>query len=59
MEWITKGTWRLIDKRRDLKKRVCQTESERLKSRLREQYSECNRQVKQALRKDKRDYIKG
>ena len=55
-EWITPGTWKLIDKRRGLKKRVCQTQSERLKGRLREQYSDCNKQVKQALRKDKKDY---
>ena len=55
-EWITPGTWKLIDKRRVLKKRVCQTQSERVKDRLREQYSECNKQVKLALRKDKKDF---
>ncbi|XP_062620528.1 uncharacterized protein LOC134282096 [Saccostrea cucullata] len=39
-EWITRGTWKLIDSRKELKKRLCNTHSERIKEKLREQYSD-------------------
>ncbi|KAL5005298.1 hypothetical protein ScPMuIL_018754 [Solemya velum] len=38
-EWITPATWKTIDKRKDFKKKVCNARSERLKDRLRAQYS--------------------
>ncbi|XP_063410454.1 craniofacial development protein 2-like [Mytilus trossulus] len=58
-EWIKQETWSLIDNRKELKKKICNTHSDRLKDRLRGQYSNCNKDVKKATRKDKKDFIEG
>lgn len=51
--WITTYTWKIIDKRKDLKTKLCNTHSERIKERLKEQYSSFNRDVKKATKKDR------
>lgn len=56
-EWITPATWKTIDKRKDFKKKVCNARSERLKDRLRAQYSEINKEVQKATRKDRQNYV--
>ncbi|XP_061171309.1 uncharacterized protein LOC133180881 [Saccostrea echinata] len=58
-EWITPDTWKKIDKRKDLKTKLCNTHSEGIKERLREQYSNCNRGVKKATKKDRKSFIEG
>ncbi|XP_063442397.1 uncharacterized protein LOC134722706 [Mytilus trossulus] len=58
-ELIKQETWSLIDNRTELKKKICNTHSDRLKDRLRDQYSNCNKDVKKATRKDKKDFIEG
>lgn len=50
-EWITSETWKLIDKRKDLKKKLCNTHSERIKDKLAEQYSNSNKEIKKATKK--------
>ena len=49
----------LIEKRKDLKKKLCGTHSERLKEKLREQYSNSNKEVKKATKKDRQGFIEG
>ncbi|XP_052080744.1 uncharacterized protein LOC127718727 [Mytilus californianus] len=58
-EWIKPETWNLIDNRKELKKKICNTHSDRLKDRLMGQYSNCNKEVKKATRKDKKEFIEG
>jgi hypothetical protein len=49
-EWITPETWKLIDERKVVNKKICQTHSERIKEKLRTKYTECNKKVKTATR---------
>lgn len=42
-EWITPGPWKLIDNRKELKKKMCNTHSERIKEKRRGQFSNSNR----------------
>jgi hypothetical protein len=39
-EWITPETWKLIDERKVVKHKICQTHSERIKEKLRTKYTE-------------------
>lgn len=56
-DWITTDTWKIIDKRKVLKAKLCNTHSERIKERLKEQYSSCNRDVKKATKKDRKSFL--
>ncbi|XP_025097624.1 uncharacterized protein LOC112565936 [Pomacea canaliculata] len=56
-EWITPETWKAIEERRDLKKKVASTRSERLQETFKLQYREMNRKVKRSARSDKRAYL--
>jgi hypothetical protein len=56
-EWITANTWQVINTRRELKKKVIDAKSERLKERYAHQYQEANRDVKKLIRADKREYM--
>ena len=56
-EWKTPETWKLIDERKVVNKKICQTRSERIKEKLRTKYTECNKKVKTATRKNKRDLM--
>ncbi|XP_025080471.1 craniofacial development protein 2-like [Pomacea canaliculata] len=56
-EWITPETWKAIEERRDLKKKVASTRSERLQEKFKLQYREMNRKVKRSARSDKRAYL--
>lgn len=58
-EWITPDTWKIIDNRKDVKLKLCNTHSERIKERLREQYSDCNKEVKKATKKERKSFIEG
>ena len=45
-DWITPETWKLIDERKVVNNKICQTHSERIKEKLRTKYTECNKKVK-------------
>ena len=45
-EWMRADTWKAIDNRHTLKKKLIDTKSERLHEHYQEQYSEADRQVK-------------
>ena len=46
----------MIDERKEINNKLCQTYSEKIKDKLRKEYSECNKKVKKATRSDKRKY---
>ena len=48
---IKPGTWKLIGERKDLKKKLNNTHSERLKHRIREEYTNKNVEVKKATKR--------
>ena len=53
-EWITPDTWKDIEERRRLKKKINDSKSARLQDRYRPEYSATNRRVKRRIRRDKR-----
>ena len=56
-EWIISVTRERIQERKQLKTVIGQTKSERLKEKLRIQYSELNKRVKKSTRSDKRKHL--
>ncbi|RUS72691.1 hypothetical protein EGW08_019547 [Elysia chlorotica] len=56
-EWISAETWETIEDRKDLKRKVMETKSERLKEQYREKYREADKTVKRKTRADKRAFI--
>ena len=55
-EWITQQTWSLIDERKEVKNKLLNAKSPRLKERLRREYSAKDKQVKSHARNDKRRF---
>ena len=58
-EWITPDTWQAIEERRQLKKKINDSKSARLREKYRAAYTETNRRVKRKIRTDKRAYMEG
>ena len=56
-EWITRDTWQAIEERRQLKKKINDSKSARLREKYRAAYTETNRRVKRKIRTDKRAYM--
>jgi hypothetical protein len=56
-EWISNDTWKTIEERRQIKKKLLDTKSPRLKEQVSIQYREKDREVKNSARQDKRQYI--
>ena len=56
-EWMSSDTWKAIESRRILKKKVMDSKSQRLKERHQEMYRAANKEVKRRTRADKRKYI--
>ena len=56
-EWITRDTWQAIEERRQLKKKINDSKSARLREKYRTAYTETNRRVKRKIRTDKRAYM--
>ena len=56
-EWMSYDTWKAIESRRRLKKKVMDSKSQRLKERHQEMYRAANKEVKRRTRADKRKYI--
>jgi len=54
-DWIQQETLEAIEERRDIKKRLLQTKSLRLKERQEEMYRKANYRVKELARRDKRE----
>jgi DNA phosphorothioation-dependent restriction protein DptG len=52
-EWMTPETWKLIEERKVVNNKISQTHSEKNKEKLRTKYTECNKKVKTATRKNK------
>ena len=57
--WISTESWRKIEERRKLQKKVRDVKSDRLKSNAQNNYTEKDKKVKRSLRKDKRYWING
>ena len=58
-EWITPNTWQAIEERRQLKKKINDSRSARLRVKYRAAYAETNRRVKIKIRTDKKAYMEG
>ena len=56
-EWITRDTWQAIEERRQLKKKINDSKSARLREKYRAAYTETNRRVKRKITTDKRAYM--
>ena len=56
-EWISNESWKAIEERRNLKTRINNTKSSRIKQELQLQYRNNNKQVKRLIRRDKRAYL--
>ena len=57
--WISTESFRKIEERRKLKKKIEDARSERLKNKARNDYREKDKEAKRSLRKDKKDRING
>jgi len=55
--WISTESWRKIEERRKLKRKVDDVRSEKLKNKARNEYREKDKEIKRSLRKDKRDWV--
>ncbi|XP_073695611.1 uncharacterized protein [Garra rufa] len=56
-EWITTGTLKKIEERKQKKAAVNNSRTRALKARAQEEYAVAHRAVKKSVRKDKKDYI--
>ncbi|RUS68494.1 hypothetical protein EGW08_023744 [Elysia chlorotica] len=56
-DWISQEAWQKIEERKDIKKKVLSTKSERIKTQQQQAYREADRAVKQIIRRDKRKHL--
>lgn len=54
--WMSNRSWKLIDERKALKKRIEGSQSQRIKGKLRQNYRSKDREVKKSVRRDKREW---
>ena len=54
--WISMNSWKEIEERRKLKKKINDAKSERLRKRWQEEYRKKDKLVKRSLRRDKREW---
>ena len=54
--WISKESWKLVDERKQVKQQMNNSRSERLKENLRSKYSRIDKEVKNSIRKDRRNW---
>jgi hypothetical protein len=54
--WISTCTWEKIAERKEVKRKLNQTRSERVKEQLRQKYTKADKDVKKHARKDKKQY---
>jgi len=55
-EWISEGTWKKVEQRKEKKGKILATKSERIKERLQTEYRELDKEVKRGTRADKKAY---
>ena len=55
--WISDDTIKKIEERRETKHKVIQARTRAKKQRLRQEYSECDKEVKRSAKNDKRDFV--
>ena len=55
--WISQQTWKVIDERKEIKKKLDSTKSERIRNKIREQHRQKDKQVKRSVREDKRKWM--
>ncbi|XP_041376748.1 uncharacterized protein LOC121389211 [Gigantopelta aegis] len=58
-EWIPKETWEKIAERKETKRKMNASSSQRLKDRFKNKYSELDKEVKKTAKYDKKVYIEG
>ena len=56
-KWISQETWKRIDERKEVKKKIVQAKSERLKQQLRDNYSALDKEMKRHTKRDKIQFI--
>ena len=56
-EWIKTDTWKTIDERKETKKNIKDTKSQRIKNQLQARYSTLDKEVKRKTKADKRAFI--
>ena len=56
-EWIKTDTWKTIDERKETKKKINDTKSQRIKNQLQTRYSTLDKEVKRKTKADKRAFI--
>jgi len=57
--WISDVSWKLVEEREEINKKILGTRSERVKTKLRKKYAEKKSEVKKSIRKDKRMWLDG
>ena len=57
-KWISQEAWQKIEERRNTKKKLIETKSERLKEQLKQKYKEADQTMKQLTLRDKRKLLK-
>ena len=57
--WMSNSSWKLIDERKAVKKRIDGAKSQRIKEKLRQNYRSKDRKVKKSVRIDKRKWAEG
>ena len=55
--WISENTWEAIKNRKELRKKLLNTKSERLKDKLQKSYSQVHKEVKRLIKSDKQMYL--
>ena len=55
--WIREGTWRRVGERKKIKGKLENAKSNRIKQRLKVEYTEKDREVKRSAREDKRNWM--
>ena len=55
--WIGAEAWRIIDQWRDIKVKLESIKSERLRNRFKQEYKQKDKEVKKAIREDKRKWM--
>ena len=56
-QWISERTWETIKERKEVKKKMLQAKSERIKQQLKDNYTALDKDVKRKAKLDKRNYI--
>ena len=56
-EWITQATWKKVEERREKKTKMLNSRTRARKTEATEEYKKVNKETKDALKKDKREFV--